>query len=82
MLKLEGAEADFFPLEKHGIPDYYELVIITNDKYLEKHPKTAKKLMLAIQEAIKFTKKKPDQSIATLFQGKSRCPQRIRGTRF
>ena len=68
MLKLEGAEADFFALEKHGIPDYYELVIITNDAYLENHPETTKKLMLAVQEAIKFTKEKPDDALQLFFR--------------
>ena len=67
LLKLEGAEADYFPLEKHGIPDYYELVIITNDAYLENRPETAKKLMLAIQEAIKFTKENPDDALQLFF---------------
>ena len=68
MLKLEGAEAGYLALEKHGIPDYYELVIITNDAYLEKHPKTAKKLMTAIQEAIQFTKEKPDDALQLFFK--------------
>ncbi|MYI94093.1 ABC transporter substrate-binding protein, partial [Candidatus Poribacteria bacterium] len=63
MLKLEGAEADFFALEKHGIPDYYELVIITNDSYLEENKETAKNLMLAIEEAISFTKKNPEKAL-------------------
>ncbi len=67
-MKLKGAEADFFALEKHGIPDYYELVIITNDKYLEKDTKTAKNLMMAIQEAIQFTKKNPDVALKLFFQ--------------
>ena len=68
MLKLEGAEADYFALEKHGIPDYYELVIITNDAYLENHPETTQKLMMAIQEAIKFTKEKPDDALQLFFK--------------
>ncbi len=68
MLKLEGAEADYFALEKHGIPDYYELVIITHDAYLENHPETTKKLMMAIQEAIKFTKEKPDDALQLFFK--------------
>ena len=68
LLKLEGAEADYFALEKHGIPDYYELVIITNDAYLENRPETAKKLMLAIQEAIKFTKENPDDALQLFFR--------------
>ncbi len=68
MLKLEGAEADYFALEKHGIPDYYELVIITNDAYFENHPETAKKLMKAIQEAIQFTKENPDDALKLFFK--------------
>ena len=68
MLKLEGAEADYFALEKHGIPDYYELVIITHDAYLENHPETTKKLMMAIEEAIKFTKEKPDDALQLFFK--------------
>ncbi|MDE0637738.1 MAG: ABC transporter substrate-binding protein [Candidatus Poribacteria bacterium] len=77
MLKLEGAEADFFALEKHGIPDYYELVIITNDAYLEKHPKIAKKLMMAIQEAIQFTKKNPDKALQLFFQANPKAPKEL-----
>jgi len=68
LLKLEGAEAGYFALEKYGIPDYYELVIITNDAYLENHQERAKKLMLAIQEAIQFTKEKPDAALQLFFQ--------------
>ena len=67
-LKLEGAEAGYFALEKHGIPDYYELVIISNDAFLEKHPETAKKLMMAVQEAIEFTKKNPDDALQLFFK--------------
>lgn len=67
-LKLEGAEADYFALEKHGIPDYYELVIVSNDAYLEKYPETAKKLMTAIQEAIQFTKENPDDALKLFFK--------------
>ncbi len=67
-LKLEGAEADYFALEKHGIPDYYELVVVSNDAYLEKHPETAKKLMTAIQEAIQFTKENPDETLKLFFK--------------
>jgi putative hydroxymethylpyrimidine transport system substrate-binding protein len=35
---------------------------------LEKHPETAKKLMMAIQEAIKFTKKNPDTALQLFFK--------------
>ncbi len=77
LLKLEGAEADFFALEKHGIPDYYELVIITNDTYLKEHPETAKKLMMAIQEAIQFTKKNPDKALQLFFQANPKASKEL-----
>lgn len=67
-LKLEGAEAGYFPLEEHGIPDYYELVIVSNETYLAEHVETAKKLMLAIQEAIRFTKANPDEALRLFFK--------------
>ena len=67
-LKLEGAEADYFALEEHGIPDYYELVIVSNDAFLQEHPMTAKKLMTAIREAIQFTKEKPDAALKLYFK--------------
>ena len=68
MLKLEGAEAGYLALEKHGIPDYYELVIITNDALLEKQSETAKKLMMAIQDAIQFTTAQPDDALQLFFK--------------
>ncbi|MDE0481374.1 MAG: ABC transporter substrate-binding protein [Candidatus Poribacteria bacterium] len=77
LLKLEGAEADYFALEKHGIPDYYELVIITNDTYLKEHPETAKKLMMAIQEAIQFTKKNPEKALQLFFQANPKASKEL-----
>lgn len=68
MLKLEGAEAAFFALEKHGIPDYYELVIISNDAYLENNSDKAVALMTAIQEAIQYTKRKPESALKLFFK--------------
>ena len=67
-LKLEGAEAEYFALEKHGIPDYYELVIVSNDTFLKEHPETAKKLIMAIREAIQFTKENPDDALQLFFK--------------
>ncbi len=68
LLKLEGEEAGFFALEEHGIPDYYELVIITNDAYLKEHHDSAKQLMIAIKDAIAFTKNNPDEALQIFFK--------------
>ena len=66
-LLLEGVEANYFPLEEHGVPDYYELVFITNDKYLLKNRKTVKEFVLAIKEAIELTKKHPYEALTAYF---------------
>jgi putative hydroxymethylpyrimidine transport system substrate-binding protein len=63
-LALEGVEAGYLPLEKHGVPDFYELVFITNDSFLAKSPETVKHFMQAMQEALKFTKANPDEALA------------------
>ena len=67
-LALEGKDAGYFPLEKHGVPDFYELVFISNDTFLKQHPETAKRLMAAMRQAIQFTKDHPDDALAAYFK--------------
>jgi len=67
-LALEGKDAGYFPLEKHGVPDFYELVFISNDTFLKEHPETAKRLMMAMRQAIQFTKDHPDDALAAYFK--------------
>jgi putative hydroxymethylpyrimidine transport system substrate-binding protein len=67
-LALEGKDAGYFPLEQHGVPDFYELVFISNDMFLKQHPETAKRLMVAMRQAIQFTKDHPDDALAAYFK--------------
>lgn len=67
-LALEGKEAGFFRLEEHGVPDFYELVFISNDKFLQQHAETAKHFMQAMQQAIQFTKAHPEEALAAYFK--------------
>ncbi|NIO03305.1 MAG: ABC transporter substrate-binding protein [Proteobacteria bacterium] len=67
-LALEGVEAGFFPIENHGVPDYYELVFITSDEMLEKRRQVAKKFIIAIDEAIQFTKQYPERALEIYFR--------------
>jgi putative hydroxymethylpyrimidine transport system substrate-binding protein len=67
-LALEGKDAGYFPLEQHGVPDFYELVFISNDTFLKQHPETAKRLMAAMRQAIQFTKDHPDDALAAYFK--------------
>lgn len=67
-LALEGHPAGYFPLEKHGVPDFYELVVISNDAFLQKEPETAKQFMMAIQEGLAYTKQNPEDALAAYFK--------------
>jgi putative hydroxymethylpyrimidine transport system substrate-binding protein len=67
-LALEGKDAGYFPLEEHGVPDFYELVFISNDTFLKQHPETVKRLMTAMRQAIQFTKDHPDDALAAYFK--------------
>lgn len=67
-LALEGHPGGYFPLEKHGVPDFYELVIISNDTFLKKEPDTAKRFMMATEEGIMYAKKNPEAALAAYFK--------------
>ncbi len=67
-LALEGHPGGYFPLEKHGVPDFYELVIISNDTFLQKEPETAKRFMMAVEEGIVYAKKHPEEALAAYFK--------------
>jgi putative hydroxymethylpyrimidine transport system substrate-binding protein len=66
-LDLEGHPAGYFPLEKHGVPDFYELVVISNDTFLQNEPETAKRFIMAIEEGLAYTKQHPEDALAAYF---------------
>jgi putative hydroxymethylpyrimidine transport system substrate-binding protein len=67
-LALEGKEAGFFPVEKHGVPDYYELVFIANEQTLKKKREVAARFIRAIDGAIRFARENPEESLSTYFK--------------
>jgi putative hydroxymethylpyrimidine transport system substrate-binding protein len=67
-LALEGKEAGYFPVEKHGVPDYYELVFIANDATLKKRREVAQRFVRAVEGAIRFTKRHPEDALRIYFQ--------------
>ncbi len=67
-LALEGKEAGYFPVEKHGVPDYYELVFIANDATLKKRREVAIRFVTAVDGAIQFTKRHPEEALRIYFQ--------------
>jgi len=63
-LALENVPAGYFALTDYGVPDFYELVVITNDRFLAEHRDVARRLVLGLQAALDFTRAKPDEALA------------------
>jgi putative hydroxymethylpyrimidine transport system substrate-binding protein len=67
-LALEGKEAGYFPVEKHGVPDYYELVFIANDETLRKRREVAARFITAVDGAIQFARRHPEEALTVYFK--------------
>lgn len=62
-LSQRGYHSSFFELEKYGIPDYEELVFITGGKTLEQRPEAVHSFCKAVERAIAYTRKNPEQAL-------------------
>jgi putative hydroxymethylpyrimidine transport system substrate-binding protein len=67
-IELEGKEVGIFPLEAHGIPDFYELVIITHPKEIKTHPKRVRAFMTCMAKGIRQTIDDPKDSLETFMK--------------
>jgi putative hydroxymethylpyrimidine transport system substrate-binding protein len=63
-LELEGVPGAYFNLADYGVPDYYELVVITKDTYLAQHRDSARRLVAGLQAALDFTRARPKEALA------------------
>jgi putative hydroxymethylpyrimidine transport system substrate-binding protein len=61
-LEREHQPAAYLALEKHGVPRYSEMVVISSDAFLKTGRDAARRLVLAIQEGIAFSRAKPAQA--------------------
>lgn len=67
-LALENVEGGYFSLPDYGIPDYYELVVITNDAFLKSHRDAATRLVRGLQAATNFMRANPERALAMYFK--------------
>jgi putative hydroxymethylpyrimidine transport system substrate-binding protein len=67
-LDLEKVPGAYFAMEKYGVPDYYELIVISNDAFLAKHAAAARSLVAAIQEGIDLARKDPERALSLYFK--------------
>ena len=62
-IELEGKEVGIFALEDYGIPDFYELVIITHPLEIETRPKRVQAFMTCMAKGISQTIGDPKDSL-------------------
>jgi putative hydroxymethylpyrimidine transport system substrate-binding protein len=67
-IELEGHPVGIFPLEKHGVPDFYELVLITHPDEIKNNPKRVQAFIRAITRGIHRTVNNPKASLNTFLQ--------------
>lgn len=67
LLKKEGYDVDMFPLSEYGVPENYELVVVTGEKTLDKKEESIKKFWSALSKAQDDVKADPEAALDVLF---------------
>lgn len=63
-IELQGQAVGMFEPEKYGVPPFYELVLITNDKTLSSRRGDLRRFVRAVSKGIAFTLQHPDEAFA------------------
>jgi len=72
-----GYKAQFFELEKWGIPDYEELIFVCGPKTLKEKPGAVKGFVTAIEKAFAYTKAHPEDALATYLSAVPQADKKI-----
>jgi len=72
-----GVKAQFFELEKWGIPDYEELIFVCGPKALKEKPGAVKGFVKAIEKAFTYTKAHPEDALATYLSAVPQADKKI-----
>lgn len=73
----QGYKAQFFELEKWGIPDYEELIFVCGEKTLMEKPAAVKGFVKAIEKAFAYTKAHPEDALATYLAAVPQADKKI-----
>ena len=65
-MEKEGFEVNYFYPSDYGIPDYYELILITGDKQIEEQSEKLLKFIRASQKGFEDVKKEPEKALEIL----------------
>ena len=65
VMELQGYEIEIMRLEEWGVPDYYELILITNKSFLEENKSDVEKVVNSFKKGYEFSIKNPQESITS-----------------
>lgn len=66
VMEQQGYEINIIRLEEWGVPDYYELILITNATFLNENKIEVEKVVESITKGYKFAIKNPEKSISSV----------------
>ena len=66
VMELQGYEIEIMRLEEWGVPDYYELILITNKSFLQENKSDVEKVVNSFKKGYEFSIKNPQESITSL----------------
>ena len=68
VMELQGYEINIMRLEEWGVPDYYELILITNSTFLNENKNKVEKVVESITKGYQFAIKNPEKSIDSVIR--------------
>jgi len=68
VMELQGYDIEIMKLEEWGVPDYYELILITNRNFLDKNENEVEKVVNSFKKGYEFAIDNPNKSIDSLIK--------------
>ncbi len=68
LMELEGHTVNIMRMEDWGVPDFYELILVTSEANLAERSDLVKKFVDALRKGFEFAEANPQQSITTLIE--------------
>jgi putative hydroxymethylpyrimidine transport system substrate-binding protein len=72
-----GDAVNVIPLTDWGVPDYYELVLVTSDEMEDENPETIEKFVRALQRGYEAAADDPEAAIAALLENNADAVEEI-----
>ena len=68
VMELQGFNIEIMKLEEWGVPNYYELILITNKRFLDENEKKVEKVVNSFKKGFEFAINNPEKSIDSLIK--------------